>query len=492
MTPRKFCLSKTTRLSLGSLTRVLARSGYDVAALTRGDEGLERARRDHFDVVLTDFKLPGLNGLELVAQLHAAKPLLPLIVMTAHGTTETAIEATKRGAYDYVVKPFDVQELLELVNKAAATSRLASEPVEMGAPISAGAAIVGNSRVMQNLYKDIGRIAAKPVSVLVYGETGTGKELIARALYQHSERVGKPFVAVNCASIPETLLESELFGHERGAFTGAEARRIGRFEQAHEGTILLDEIGELTPNTQSKLLRVLQEKSIQRLGGKDNILLDIRVIAATNRDLKQAMAEKKFREDLYYRLSVVVIRAPALRERRDDIPLLIQYFLRRYAGELGVANLAISAEASAFLAEQPWPGNVRELENGVRKAMLLARGYAISLDDVRNALQKPELLVSATHQSINSYVGEVLRAAEHGEITDARDVIMQTVERELYAQAIKQARGNLTKAAKWLGVSRVTMREKLSAFGLRSEHQSVGSSPYGFRSSGEGEPPTLS
>jgi DNA-binding NtrC family response regulator len=455
----------------GSLRRVLVRNGYDIEILMRGDEGLERAQRERFDVVLTDFKLPGLDGLELVKRLHAVRPLLPVIVMTAHGTTETAIEATKLGAYDYVLKPFEVEELLDLINKAT-TSRLASEPVEMGAPISARDAIIGNSRVMQTVYKEIGRIAAKPVTVLVRGETGTGKELIARALYQHSNRAGKPFIAVNCAAIPETLLESELFGHERGAFTGADVRRIGRFEQAHEGTIFLDEIGELTTSTQSKLFRVLQEKSIQRLGGKENIPLDIRIIAATNRDLEQAIADKTFREELYYRLSVVVIRVPALRKRPEDIPLLMQYFLQRYAGELGATNPSMNAEASSFLAEQPWPGNVRELENVVRKAMLCARGYVIALDDVRNALQKPDGFGPATHQSINSYVGEVLRAAGRGEIIDARSVIMEKVEREIYAQAIKQAAGNLTKAAKWLGVTRVTMREKLNTFGLRSEADS--------------------
>jgi two-component system, NtrC family, response regulator len=456
----------------GSLRRVLVRSGFDVEILMRGDEGLERAQSERFDVVLTDFKLPVLDGLELVKRLHAARPLLPVIVMTAHGTAETAIEATKLGAYDYVLKPFEVEELLDLVNNAAATSRLVSEPVEIGASISERDAIIGSSRLMQNVYKEIGRIAAKPVTVLIRGETGTGKELIARALYQHSNRAGKPFIAVNCAAIPETLLESELFGHERGAFTGAYERRIGRFEQAHEGTIFLDEIGDLSAGTQSKLLRVLQEKSIQRLGGKDNIPLDVRVIAATNRDLEQAIADEAFREDLYYRLSVVVIRVPALRERPEDIPLLIQYFLHRYASELGVTNPSVREEASTFLTEQPWPGNVRELENVIRKAMLFARGYTVSLDDVRNALQKPLGFAAATHQSISSYVGEVLRATGRGEITDARSVIIETVERELYAQALKLASGNLTKAAKWLGVTRVTMREKLNAYGLRSETDS--------------------
>jgi DNA-binding NtrC family response regulator len=451
------------------LSRVLRRHGYEVRLFTRGDEGLEEASRNHFDVVLTDFKLPGLNGLELVARLHALKPLLPVVVMTAHGSTETAIEATKRGAYDYILKPFEVEELLDLVNKAVTTSRLASEPVELGVATSIHNAVVGNSRPMQALYKEIGRVAGKPVTVLIRGETGSGKELVARAIYQHSDRVGKPYIAVNCAAIPETLLESELFGHERGAFTGAEARRIGRFEQANEGTIFLDEIGELTANTQSKLLRILQEKSVQRLGGERHIPLDIRVVAATNRDLEQAIADKEFREDLYYRLSVVVIRVPPLRERREDIPLLVQYFLRRYAGELGVTNPAMSAEASSFLTGQAWPGNVRELENVVRQAMLIARGYIISLDDVRLAMRKREIISLAGQQTVTSYIEEVLRAAARGEVTEARDVVIQAIERELYAQALKQAGGNLTKAAKWLGVTRVTMREKLNAFGLRSE-----------------------
>jgi len=454
-----------------SLERVLERSGHKVTILTRGDLGLARAQVEEFDVVLTDLRLPGLNGLELVAQLHAAKPLLPVIVMTAHGTTETAIEATKLGAYDYVLKPFEVEELLNLVNKAATAGRLASEPVKLGPGKSDHAAFVGKSRPMQNLYKEIGRVAARPVTVLIRGETGTGKELIARAIYQHSDRAGKPFVAVSCAALPETLLESELFGHERGAFTGAETRRIGRFEQAHEGTIFLDEIGELLPGTQTKLLRVLQEKSIQRLGGKEEIPLDIRIIAATNRDLEQAINDKEFREDLYYRLSVVVIAVPSLRERRDDIPLLIEYFLRRYAPQLGLVDPSMSVEAIGFLQSQPWLGNVRELENVVRKAMLLARGFTINLENARNAVQRPELLDAMGHRSLRGYISEILGAAERGEIGDVQRAVTQVVEQELYAQAIEQARGNLTRAARWLGVTRYTLREKLTAYGLRSrEH----------------------
>ncbi len=269
--------------------------------------------------------MPGLNGLELVRELHAARPRLPILMMTAHGTTETAIEATQSGAYDYLLKPFEMPELLE---SGRAGRRRQPAHVRAGAARRTGparAAIVGNSRAMQSIYKEIGRIAAKPVSVLIRGETGTGKELIARAIYQHSDRANAPFVAINCAAIPETLLESELFGHERGAFTGAESRRIGRFEQADQGTIFLDEIGDMTPGTQVKLMRVLQEKSLQRLGGKETIPVDVRVIAATHRDLEAAIRQNQFREDLYYRISVVVLNLPPLRERKEDIPDLVRF-----------------------------------------------------------------------------------------------------------------------------------------------------------------------
>ena len=273
-------------------------------------------------------------------------------MMTAHGTTDTAIEATKLGVYEYLVKPFEADELLDLVASAVAHSRLMSEPVEMGEARSARFAIIGNSRAMQSIYKEIGRVAATAATVLIRGATGTGKELIARAIYQHSDRADKPFIAVNCAAIPETLLESELFGHERGSFTGAQGRRIGRFEQAHGGTIFLDEIGDLNANTQSKLLRVLQERCIQRLGGDETIPVDARVLAATHRDLETAIKEREFREDLYYRLSVVTIHLPALSERAEDIPDLVKFFIRRYATELGLEAPSVRPEAVAFLQKQ--------------------------------------------------------------------------------------------------------------------------------------------
>jgi len=469
--PAKILLVEDDSAIVASLRRVLADEGYEAAVEMTGDAGLARAKTDSFDVVVTDLKLPGLNGLELVRELHAARPRLPILMMTAHGTTESAIEATQSGAYDYLVKPFEMPELLTLVEQAVAASRLMTEPVQIGETGPARDAIVGNSRAMQSIYKEIGRIAAKPVGVLIRGETGTGKELIARAIYQHSDRAAAPFVAINCAAIPETLLESELFGHERGAFTGAESRRIGRFEQADHGTIFLDEIGDMTPGTQVKLMRVLQEKNLQRLGGKETIPVDVRVIAATHRDLETAIKENHFREDLYYRISVVVLNLPPLRERKEDIPDLIRFFLQKYAAEFSVENPAIHPDAVEFLQAQSWPGNVRELENVTRKMLLLARSYTISVEHVRAALAKINPPVSSAEKPLLTYAEELLAAAQRGELTDAYARLHETAERILISRAIELARGNQSLAARWLGISRMTLREKLAQFGLHPHQE---------------------
>lgn len=325
---------------------------------------------------------------------------------------------------------------------------------------------------MQSIYKEIGRIAATSVTVLIRGDTGTGKELIARAIYQHSDRAAAPFIAINCAAIPENLLESELFGHERGSFTGADARRIGRFEQANGGTIFLDEIGDMNANLQAKLLRVLQEKTIQRVGGRETVAVDVRIIAATHRDLEAAIRERLFREDLFYRLSVVTIKLPPLSQRVDDIPDMVRYFLRRYGPEAGVVSPAISPEAIAFLQSQSWPGNVRELENTVRKALLLARDYTISLEHVREVLVKTREPVAISHQTHAAYVTELMDRVERGEVQNAFARLLADLEPELYSQAIARARGNLTKAAQWLGVTRLKMREKLKEFGLHPRQES--------------------
>jgi DNA-binding NtrC family response regulator len=407
-----------------------------------------------------------LSGLELVEQLHATKPKLPIILMTAFGTTETAIEATKLGAYDYLLKPFDMTELLELVAKSVACNRLMSESVEMGEARSNQSAIIGNSRAMQTVYKEIGRVAATAVTVLIRGATGTGKELVARAIYQHSSRAAQPFIAVNCAAIPETLLESELFGHERGAFTGAHARRIGRLEQANHGTLFLDEIGDLSLSTQVKLLRVLQEKYIQRVGGNEKISVDVRVLAATHRDLETALKENQFREDLFYRLTGVTITLPPLSQRPEDIPDLVKYFMQRSGGEVGVDAPSIQPEAIAFLQNQAWPGNVRELENVVRQALLLARNYPIGLQHAQEAYARTRKSVLVCDQTIAGYFSELLAKAQRGELEGVHAKMIEEMERELFARAIQVAQGNQAKAARWLGVTRTTMREKLIHFGL--------------------------
>jgi DNA-binding NtrC family response regulator len=454
-----------------SLQKVLRAEGYDVTVCARGDEGLERARTQPFDVVVTDLRLPGIGGLELVGRLHAEKPKLPIIMMTAHGTTETAIEATKLGACDYLLKPFEADELLDMVAAAVASSRLMSEPVNMGQGEPGGPAIIGNSRAMQAVYKELGRVAATSATVLIRGATGTGKELIARAIYQHSQRSDKPFIAVNCAAIPDSLLESELFGYERGAFTGAQGRRIGRFEQASGGTLFLDEIGDLNANTQGKLLRVLQERCIQRLGSSTNIDVDVRVLAATHRDLEGAITEKEFREDLFYRLSVVTITLPTLGQRTEDIPELAKYFIQRYGKDLGIEAPAVQPEALAFLQNQPWPGNVRELENSVRQALLLARPFAIGLEHVQQITARNRRPPGGEERTHAAHVTDLLARAQNGEIDNVYSRLIADLEPELFKQAIQLAQGNQAKAARWLGVTRLKMREKLIELGLHTPRE---------------------
>jgi len=469
----KILLIEDDASTAASLKKVLCAEDYEVETASRGDTGLELARQNEYNVVISDLRLPGLGGLDLVAQLHAAKPKQPIILMTGHGTTETAIEATKRGACDYLLKPFEADELLDLVASAVASSRLMSEAVEMGEARTDQSAIIGKSRAMQAIYKEIGRVAATPTTVLIRGATGTGKELIARAIYQHSLRADKPFIAVNCAAIPDALLESELFGHERGAFTGAQARRVGRFEQAHEGTIFLDEIGDLNANTQGKLLRVLQERCIQRLGSETNIPVDVRVLAATHRDLETAIKEKEFREDLFYRLSVVTIALPPLNERTEDIPQLAKYFIHRYGKELGHDSPSVQPEAISFLQNQLWPGNVRELENVIRQALLSARPFGISLEHVQQVLAKTRKPVAVSQQTHAAYIAELLNRAQSGDVHDAYACLIADLEPELFKQAIQLAQGNQSKAARWLGIGRMRLREKLVQFGLtggREEH----------------------
>jgi nitrogen regulation protein NR(I) len=449
-----------------ALQKVLRAEGYAVDHVRRGDEGLAQAKAGRYDVVITDFRMPGLSGLDLIAQLHAFNPRLPIIMMTAHGTTETAIEATKLGACEYLTKPFEADELLTRVAEAVRNARIMSESVEISGNGGNGPAIIGQSRAMKEVYKEIGRVAATPVSVMIHGATGTGKELVARAIYQHSDRAGKPFIAVNCAAIPEMLIESELFGHERGAFTGAHARRIGRFEQASGGTLFLDEVGDLPIDTQAKLLRVLQERQIQRVGGEELITVDVRVIAATHRDIEEAIQENEFRSDLYFRLAVVTIRLPSLHERPEDVPDLVRYFVQRHAPGLGIDRPSIQPSALEMLQQQRWPGNVRELENVVRRALLLARPFAVGAEHVSRALSSSgDLPATAEDGAFSAKIADLLARAERGETENVYSRMIADMEAELFTKAVERAKGNQAKAARWLGVTRLKLRERLRELG---------------------------
>ncbi|MES2310393.1 MAG: sigma-54 dependent transcriptional regulator, partial [Verrucomicrobiota bacterium] len=397
---------------------------------------------------------------------------LPIILMTADGTVDLAIEATKCGAFDYLLKPFDPPTFFETIEKALKASRFMHEKVSIGESSSAisGPVMLGRCRAMQEIYKEIGRVSALPVTVLIRGETGTGKELIARAVYQHSDRQNKPFIAVNCAAIPETLLEAELFGAEKGAYTGAHAKRIGRFEQAHGGTIFLDEVGEISLSTQAKLLRVLQERKLQRIGGKEEIPIDVRLIAATNRNLEKAIVERLFREDLFYRLSVVVLRVPTLRDRRDDIPQITRHFLKRYAQEFSIPSPSISEQSIEFLQSQPWPGNIRQLENTIRKALLEARNFTIQPEHLQ--VQGEEGSFSKETLSARSIIDSLMEVQSHLPEGKLYEEVIAATEKELFLKVLEKTKGNQTKASRLLGISRLTLRQKLIQFQIHPKSTS--------------------
>jgi nitrogen regulation protein NR(I) len=452
-----------------ALRHVLELAGYSVTSATTGEEGLQRANEERFDAILADFKLPGLNGLDLVKEIHAANRRVPILLMTAHGTSGLAIEATRSGAYDYLLKPFEMPAMLAMIANAVVHFSAEVEPGEPGGKETPPSILIGNSRPMQAIYKEIGRVASTTASVLICGESGTGKELVARAIWQHSKRAAKPLVVVNCTAIPETLVESEMFGHERGAFTGADVRRIGRFEQAQGGTLFLDEVGDMTVPTQAKLLRVLQDRIIQRVGGRDLIPIDVRVVAATHRDLQLAIAESRFREDLFYRLNVVSITVPPLRERSEDIPALVRHFLLRLGIEMGIENRSIQREAIEFLQHQPWPGNVRELENIVRRALLVAPGYPITLGDVRRVMATRASNATRKSQSLSALVKESLTSAANGKSTEVYAELVGTLERELFTEAMRLSGGNQVRAARWLGISRLTLRQRLRRLDLKEK-----------------------
>jgi two-component system nitrogen regulation response regulator GlnG len=462
--------------------------GDDVQVLTArtAAEGLDQLRRGRPDVVVLDLQLPDRSGMEVFALIRDLDPKRPVIFITAHGTTETAIEAMKGGAFDYLVKPVDLERLSGVLGRAFEAARLMHVPAVLPAEDS-GDRIVGRSAVMQETCKAVGRLAPQDVNVLILGESGTGKELVARALYHHSPRAGRPFLAINCAAIPETLLESELFGHEQGAFTGATRRRIGKFEQCSGGTLFLDEIGDMSPTLQAKMLRVLQEQRFERLGSSETVQTQVRVLAATNQDLERLVALGRFRKDLYYRLKVVTIRVPLLRERLDDVAELAHYFLFRFDRELGLDLRAFAPEALEILQGYSWPGNVRELQSVVKEAMLNASGHLLLPEflpdhlrpagsgDPRRALEDAGRALgdagrapasAAPAAEAGGDLGTLIAAALQDGGKDVYARVMAAVERVLFARVLQQTHGHQTQASELLGLNRATLRHKLRSLGM--------------------------
>jgi len=434
------------------LSGFLSKEGHAVREAENGEQAVAAVREGTFDLLLLDYKMPGMNGLEVLKEVKQINPDIDVIMMTAFGTIETAVRAMKAGAADYITKPVDLDELLLHLNRLSERRVLLRENEILRQELRdkgvTADQIISRSTEMEHLVNMAGRIASSRATILIQGESGTGKELLARLVHQLSPRSDRPMIAVNCGAIPETLLEAELFGHEKGAFTGAAGRRIGRFEEADGSTLFLDEVGELTPSVQVKLLRFLQEREFQRLGGNQTIRADVRVISATNRDLELKVREGAFREDLYYRLNVVVMSIPPLRERKADIPLLVDYFLKRYARDNGKAIDGLSREAKDLILKYDYPGNVRELENIIERAVVIARGRIITVDDLPfRDRSKP--------------------AEAKGPEGQAMKNAMEALERRLVEEAMQETQGNQSRAADLLGISERMLRYKLKKYSLK-------------------------
>jgi DNA-binding NtrC family response regulator len=445
---------------LDILKTILIQAGYDVETASTSEGALELLRNAAPQVLLTDLKMPGMDGIALMEEALREAPSCSAVVMTAHGSVDSAVEAMKKGAFDYLTKPLDRDRLLLVLERAMETVRLRGENRRLRAQLHERfrlGNIVGIHGTMQDVFRLVEKVAPSSATVLIYGESGTGKELIARALHFNSPRASRPFLALNCSAIPEPLLESELFGHEKGSFTGAIARKPGLFEQAHGGTLLLDEVGELPPSVQAKLLRVLQEKEVRRVGGSASLAVNVRIVAATNRDLGRLMKEGKFREDLYYRLNVFPILLPPLRSRTTDIPPLVEHFLERFAKESGRPRLKVAPQTLSLLMEYSWPGNVRQLESALERACLLAEDELIT----------PPLLPAEVRENLSA-------PAEGGLSLSIPDegISLEAVERELMEKALRKAGGTLSKAARLLGISPRTLQYRLEKFGIAREKAS--------------------
>lgn len=442
------------------LSRVLTKMDYMVTTAANGEEVLAKIKDQEFDLLIMDIRMPKLDGMEAFKVLRLDHPSLPIIMMTAFSTVETTLETMRLGAFDYLTKPFDVPDVKTLVEKVF-SSRLEKDSMNLEPTTTITPhikAFVGSSPLMQDVFKTIGKVSASDSSVLIQGESGTGKELVARTLHQYSQRKNMPFVTINCGAIPEGVLESEFFGHEKGAFTGAYHRKTGKFEYANGGTIFLDEIGEMSPPLQVKLLRVLQEREFERVGGNEKIVVDVRIVAATNKSLRQSITEKTFRADLFYRLNVVSIVIPPLRKRKEDIPLLAAYFRDKYCAKLGKVPKKISNDALQVLQEYDWPGNVRELENIIEHAIVMGNGQVILLEDLPMEILLTENKKTLHTPDVNSKQGTL------------REMV-KALEKDAIAVALKKTEGNKLRTAKLLDISRRALQYKIEEYGLENgEH----------------------
>jgi two-component system nitrogen regulation response regulator GlnG len=460
---------------LYSLEKGLRTATRDIITARTAQQAIELVRQRKPDAVLLDVRLPDMSGLEAFDEIHQIDPRLPVVIITAFAATETAIEAMKRGAFEYLLKPIDLRHVRDVVERAIELSHLTHVPAlfeDAEAVDTVADRIVGHCAAMQEVYKAIGRVAESDVSVLVLGESGTGKELVARAIFHHSRRSNKPFLAFNCAAIPDTLLESELFGHERGSFTGADRRRIGKFEQASGGTLFLDEIGDMSLASQGKVLRVLQDQRFERVGGNETIQTDVRLIAATNQNLDELVESGRFRRDLYHRLKVFTIQLPPLRERIEDLPLLINHFIRLYNREMSKQVRAVSPDTLRVLESYGWPGNVRELQSTIKFALVNARAELITVDCLPESCRSKAAISPASTTSGHGFdVEDLVVAMLRGGQDEIYRKVQFAVDRVVLQQVLRHVHGNQVEASRVLGISRTTLRAKLQALGMSVEKQ---------------------
>jgi DNA-binding NtrC family response regulator len=484
--PTKLLVIDDEPLILDCFECAFTQPEYRVSTAKSAREGMELFQELQPDVVVMDVRMPDGSGLEVFQKLHDIEPKISIILMTGHGTAATAIEAMRMGAFEYLLKPLNMENLSQVVQSAAETSRMMRTPAVLPSETEPqsfeGDRIVGSSACMQNVYRAIGRVASRNVTVLLLGESGTGKEVVARAIYQYSDRANQRFLPVNCAAIPEALLESELFGHEKGAFTGADRKRIGKFELAAAGTLFLDEIGDMTPLMQTKILRVLQDQQFERVGGAETIRTDARIIAATNRDLAAAIKDGSFRADLFYRLNVYTIELPPLRERMDDLPELVEYFTRRYANEMDKGVEGVAPEVMELLAAHHWPGNIRELQSVIKRAVLEATGPILVPACLPEAIRQPDpaattalgdntaaLTGQEPSDALTTQLEQLAMSHLAGDSQNVYEEVVSVAERAAISAALKITKGNLTESARRLGISRTTLRSKTASLSIQTE-----------------------